>query len=433
MGPLAEKGGMLFRRVAGAEIVRVFSFTSLSTLVKMATGFISVKIVAALIGPVGVALVGQLQNFAAIVMALASGGINNGIVKYVAEYKLQERQVSAYIAVAWKITLACSLLAGVSMLLLHGALSRWIMLSPDYGYVFIVFGCTVVLYALNAMLISVVNGFKQFKRYVAINIANSLVGLAFTLGFVFALGLKGALISTVTYQSVVFFITLWMLRQQSWFDRKVLRAKFSRLIAGRYFRYTLMTLTTASVVPVAQMLLRSYVITRISPVEAGWWEAMNRVSAAYLLVITSSFGVYYLPRLSELTDPQALRHEIFKAYKVIVPMMLLGGTLVYAMRYAVIHILYTPAFLPMSNLFAWQLAGDFFKICSWLLAFLMVAKSMTKTFIATEILFSLLYVGLGLLLVQHGGSVVGLNQAYLINYILYTLCMGFLFRKVIMI
>lgn len=66
--------------------------------------------------------------------------------------------------------------------------------------------------------------------------------------------------------------------------------------------YTLMALTTAATVPVSQMLLRGYVISEISPVEAGWWEGMNRISHMYLMVITSSFSVYYLPRLSELKD-----------------------------------------------------------------------------------------------------------------------------------
>lgn len=419
------------KRTASADIVKVFSFTSLSTLVKMATGFISVKIVAAIIGPVGVALVGQLQNFATIIMSLASGGINTGITKYIAEFRSEENKVRAYIATALRITIVCSLIVGLVMIIFHAFLSRRIMLSPEYGYVFVIFGFTVLLYALNTMLISVINGFKEFKRYVVINIANSIVGLVFTVTFVLTLGLKGALISAVTYQSVMLFITLWMIRRLPWMNKSLFKERFNQIIANQYFRYTLMTLTTASVIPVSQMLLRSYVITQISPVEAGWWEAMNRISTAYLMIITSSFSVYYLPRLSELTDRLALRHEIFKAYKVVVPMMLVGFSLVYLLRYFVIRLLYTPEFLPMENLFVWQLTGDFFKICSWLLAFLMVAKSMTKTFIATEIIFAFLYVGLGLLFVQYNGTVVGLNQAYLLNYIAYTICMIVVFRKIL--
>ena len=397
----------------------------------MLTGLVSVKVVAAIIGPAGVALVGQLQNFSAIAMQLASGGINNGITKYVAEYHDNEEKTRSYIGTALRITIVCSISVGLLMILLHRQLSEWIMLSPEYGYVFVIFGFTVLLYALNSMLISIVNGFKEFGRYVRINIANSLVGLVFTVMFAWTMGLRGALISAVTYQSIMFFVTLWMIRRLPWVERRIIREKFDRLVAKDYFKFSLMALTSAAVVPVSQMLLRGYVITQISPMEAGWWEGMNRISNMYLMVITSSFGVYYLPRLSELSDTKELRREIFKAYKVLVPMMLGGFVLIYLLRFIVIRILFTPEFMPMSKLFGWQLAGDFFKISSWLLAYLMVAKSMTRKFIATEIIFSLLYVVLGLLFVRYNNSVVGLNQAYLINYVLYMGCMIWFFKKTI--
>nr|WP_302830150.1 O-antigen translocase [uncultured Bacteroides sp.] len=418
------------KRAFKADIVKVFSFTAMSTLVKMLTGLLSVKVVASVIGPAGVALIGQLNNFSSIVMSLSSGGINNGITKYIAEYKEDTKVVKSLLSTALRITVGCSVTVGLIMILFHSYLSRYIMLSPDYGYVFIIFGFTVLLYALNIMLTSVINGFKQFKKYVAINIANSIVGLIFTISFVFALGLKGALISAVTYQSVMLFITLWMIRKLPWVDWEFFREKLNFGISKKYFRYTMMMFISAATVPVSQMFLRGYVISQISPVEAGWWEAMNRVSGAYLTIVTSSFGVYYLPRLSELTDPIELRREIFKAYKVIIPMLLAGFTLVYFLRFAIIRILYTPDFLPMENLFIWQLSGDFFKICSWLLAFLMLAKSMTKAFITTEVLFAFTFVGLGFLFMQQNG-VVGITQGYFVNYVCYTLCMFFVFRKLI--
>lgn len=88
------------------------------------------------------------------------------------------------------------------------------------------------------------------------------------------------------------------------------------------------------------------------------------------------------------------------------------------MRFFVIKLLFTPDFMPMSHLFAWQLAGDFFKICSWLIAYLMVAKAMLKMFIITEIIFSVNRLVISLLLVNING-IIGLTQGYLIDYILY--------------
>ena len=232
------------------------------------------------------------------------------------------------------------------------------MLSLDYGYVFVLFGFTILFYALNMGLASVINGYKEFKRYVRINIAGSLVGLVFTLSLVLLWQLEGALIGAVTFQSIMFFISLWMVRKLPWLRWSYFKNRLNRELAKRYFRYSLMTLTTAATVPMSQMLLRGYVISEISVTEAGWWEAMNRISNMYLMVITTSFSVYYLPRLSELTDRLELRREIFRSYKVIVPCLLGGFALVYLLRFVVIRLLFTPDFLPMENLFAWQLADN---------------------------------------------------------------------------
>lgn len=65
----------LLRYATKLDIVKVFSFTAMFTLVRMLTGLISVKVVASIIGPAGVALVGQLNNFATIALSLSTGGI----------------------------------------------------------------------------------------------------------------------------------------------------------------------------------------------------------------------------------------------------------------------------------------------------------------------------------------------------------------------
>lgn len=430
MGSIVQKTFDFVKRVVKADIVKVFSLTSISTLVKMCTGLVSVKVVASIIGPAGVALVGQLNNFSTIALSLATGGINSGVTKYVAEYKEDNSVVKQYIATAFKIIVGCSLLVGLLLLLGCRIISKIVMLTPEYWYVFAIFGFTIIFYGLNNLIVSIVNGYKQFNKYVKVNIVSSIFGVAFTVVLVLIWGLPGALISTVTFQSLMIGVSITMLHKLEWLRKDYFIGQLKKAIVSKYFRYSLMTLTTAMTVPITQMLLRGYVMAEISEVEAGWWEGMNRISNMYLMIITTSFSVYYLPRLSEIHDNLKLRHEIFNSYKVIIPMLLAGFTLVYLLRFFIIRILFTPEFIPMSKLFIWQMVGDFFKICSWLLAYIMVAKAMTKLFVSTEIFFSLLYLGLGYLFV-HINGIVGLCQGYLINYILYMITMIIVFRKLI--
>ena len=58
----------------------------------------------------------------------------------------------------------------------------------------------------------------------------------------------------------------------------------------------------------------------------------------------------------------------------------------------------------------------------------MSAKSMTRIFVTTEIIFALTFVALGLLF-MHCNGIVGIVQAYVINYMLYMFTMFVLFRN----
>lgn len=416
-----------FRQI---DLVKVFSFTAISTIVKMLTSLISVKFVALIVGPSGIALLGQLNNFSSIIMTVACGGINNGVTKYVAENKDDVTLVKSFLSTALKITVYCSVFCGLILVVFNKWLSKIILLNDNFGYIFIVFGITLLLYALNMLVTSILNGYKEFKKFVLVNIAGSIIGLIYTLSLVYYFKLDGALIGVVTFQSIMFFVSLWMIRKLPWVNVEYFKEKLDKLIAAKYFKYTLMTLVTAATAPVAQLLLRGYVINEISAVEAGWWEGMNRISNMYLMVITSSLSVYYLPKLSEIKESVQLRVEIFKAYKFIIPTITVGFIAIYLLRILIIKLLFTVDFISMSDLFLWQLVGDFFKISSFLLAFLMVAKTMTKQFIATEIIFSLLYVGLGYYFVSING-IIGLTQAWAANYFVYLLFMVYLFRKLL--
>lgn len=67
------------------KFASTITWSTTAAVVKLATGFISTKFVSVIIGPLGVAMVGQFQNFTSIVMAIALSGISSGLIKYTAE------------------------------------------------------------------------------------------------------------------------------------------------------------------------------------------------------------------------------------------------------------------------------------------------------------------------------------------------------------
>ncbi|MFC4164310.1 O-antigen translocase [Epilithonimonas zeae] len=415
------------KKILSSDLVKVFSYTGFSTLIKLITSYVTVKVVASIIGPSGVALVGQLQNFTSIFTTVGAGGINNGVVKYVSEYKEDKTTLQKYLKNGFKLTAYFSGISSLFLIALSTYLSRWVLFEEKYHYLFILFGLNLMLLSFNNFFLSVLNGFKEFKKFVSINIFTNIISLIFTVILVWIYGLKGALISLVTYQGFILLITLFYLKKKSWFSKQ-LWGNWDKQIVRKYFSYTLMALVTAMTLPVSQLLIRGYIIKEYSITDAGFWEGINKISAMYLMFITTSFSVYYLPKLAEITDNNILRKEIFKTYKIITPLIFITLVMIYLLKDVVINILFTKEFYPMKELFLWQLIGDFFKIMSWLLAFVMVAKSMTKMYIITEILFATSLVLLSYYFIDHFG-ILGSTQSYCINYFLYFVVMVVVFSK----
>lgn len=146
------------------------------------------------------------------------------------------------------------------------------------------------------------------------------------------------------------------------------------------------------------------------------------------MLVTTTLSVYYLPRLSEIQDNKELKAEILSGYKIIMPIVIFGALIIFLLKDYAILIAFSKDFMPMIELFKWQLIGDVTKIASWLFGYLLIAKAMAKIFVYTEILFSILFIVLSIFFVNIFG-LVGITYAYAFNYFLHLIMMIFIFRS----
>ena len=405
------------KRIVSTDLVKVSSLTAVSTVIRMLTGFVLVKVIAVVVGPSGLAILGQLNGFVAIVLVIGTLGINNGITKYVAEFG-ESRKREIFIATAVKLSVSSSLIVGLLLIMFSSLLSNKILYNEGYSSVFIVFGITLVFYSLNTILLCILNGLKLYKKFVVINILASIIGLIFSAFLLYFYGLYGALIGTVTFQSVVFFVTPFFLKDQPWFKLSILKRKFSNKASKLFLSYSLMTLFSTCVGPGMQLFVRNFMIGEIGIVNTGLWDSTNKLSTAYLAIFTTSLTVYFIPRFSEINDKAEIKREIFKSIKLLAPFLLIMLTGIYFLRGHIIKILFTAEFIKISDIIIYQLIGDFFKVISWLFAFLLLAKAMTTKYILSELFFNSLLTFLTVYSVQQMGLVGG-TIAYMVNYIIF--------------
>lgn len=409
-------------------LIKTSLLSFVATVVKLSSVLVINKAIALYVGPSGLAVLGQFQNMLQLAMTASQGAINAGVTKYTAELGGGSDELPSLFSTAFKISVTCSIVVGLLLIVFSNYGATNFLNDKEYRYVFITLGCTIVFYTLNSLLLSILNGLKEIPIFIGINITQSIYSLIFTTALIYFLALKGALFALVTNQSVIFVFVLWKLRSHPVIKLQLFKAKFNRVVASKLGKYALMSVTAAILGPVSHMIIRNHLGESFGWDAAGYWQAIWYISTIYLMVITTSLSIYYLPRLSEITNKGEFRKELLSGYKIILPVVSLLALTIFILKDFIILILFSEGFEPMRELFLWQLVGDVLKIMSWLLSYIMLAKAMAKSFMFSEILASCNFILLAILFTSNYG-LIGISYAFALNYLLYLVLVFFLVRR----
>lgn len=191
-----------------------------------------------------------------------------------------------------------------------------------------------------------------------------------------------------------------------------------------------MALFSSILTPIVYIFIRKLIIASQSIEAAGYYEAMSRISSFYMMFISTLVSLYYLPELSKTVSLQENKSLVRQFYKTIFPVFSIGLIVIYFLKDIVILVLFTKDFSAVSNLFFWQLLGDFFRAAALILAIQFFAKKLVRPYFITEIISFIILIISSYLGVQYFGT-EGAVMAYAVTYFLYFVVMGIYFRKIV--
>ena len=409
------------------SLIRTSLLNAIAVAVKVGAAMVLNKILAVYVGPVGYAAIGQFQNAVAIAVSLAGGVIGPGVTKGTAEHFDDEPRQHAFWQTALKLTLVGTVIASLTFIVARSWLAGYLLQQHAMSTVFIGLALALPAIAINNLLLAILNGKKEVVTYVSANIVGSLLSLGMVGALTFQLGVYGALLGIAISPAAVLIATAALTVRKKWITVAAFRGKADRQVLRELSGFGLMGLTAAIVAPLSYIYIRDYLSETLGIQAAGYWQASWKISEIYLMLITLTLSVYYLPRLAEIKVATELKAEIVKVYKFVLPVVIIGASIMYLLRDFIVHTLFSPDFAPMRELFFWQLTGDVLKIGAWILSYIMLGRAMIKPFIATEIIFAMSFCILTRVLVAEYG-LSGVAMAYACNYAVYWLVMFYLVR-----
>lgn len=392
-------------------------WSAAQSVLRLVVGFISIKVTAVYLGAPGLALVGQINNF----MALAQGGVANAVQTGVIRFTAESEGDAARQKTVWRtgilLSLALSLPLVVLVMVLAKPISRWLFDTEAYWLVVLISGPCVLLAVLGYVLTGILNGLKKLRAVSLVQILTILASAAVFIPLVYVWGIWGGLIGSALATTMALLICVpFLLRDGGVLHWRDLRGGMDRKLVGEFWGFFPMLLANSAIAPLGLIWVRDALSGGLGMDAAGHWQAMWRVSEMYTMVLTTALGLYLMPHLSSCRTDGHFARELFKITYQVAAITLLAVVALYPLRDVVVSLIFTPDFYPVSDLFAWQLAGDVLKMISWPLRMALVIKKRVAWYIALEVAAPLIHAGLTHMLWQQWG-VNAATLGYAVSYL----------------
>jgi antigen flippase len=395
-------------------------------------GMVRVKIIAVLLGPAGIGLVGLYQSALGLLGAVSGLGIGSSGVREVAQAHAQNDPVlvARTVLVLRRACWATGLLGWGLAAALAMPLSRWAFGDTDHAVAIAVLGVTLLLGAISGGQTALLQGVRRIGDLARIQVVAMLLNTLVTIALYAWLRERGIVPVIVATAFVSLCISWWFSRRvalqpvvlpwgQTWHD--------ARRLAGLGLAFMWSGLLGAGI----DMATRS-VITRSYGLEAaGYYQAAWALSGMFGGFILSAMGTDFYPRLATVIhDRETAVRTVNEQTEIGILLALPGilGTLAFAPW--VLVLFYSEKFRPSAELLPFLVLGVFGRVVSWPMGFIQLAKGASRWFAATETVFVALWFGLVLWLVPTVGA-IGAAYAFVITYVLYALGMLWVGRALI--
>ena len=365
----------------------------------------------------GIAKIGDLRNILAMLTSLTSLGIFSGMVKFVSQYEKEPSQLKNLLSTSFLFTICGSILSSLFLVVFAEPLSVWFFDAPNYVEVFYTLAIVTPAIGLHRIFNAVVHGMSQFKKYAKIELIAYILSAGLTLLGLYFNHLKGVFIAISIGPFIQLLTLIFIFGKTLKPFVAAVRPKWHGRFGNALLAFTLMSFVSNILLNSVEIYLRDILERTLNINEAGYWTAITNISKNYMVFSTAIYSLYVIPKFAKINSRQGFKKEVFHIYKTLLPLFGVGMLLIYLCRDFVVQLIY-PDFNGMTPLFKWQLLGDFVRLAAVVVAHQFLAKKMIKSFIASEILSTILLFVLSLILIPIYGT-EGVVIAHFLRYIIY--------------
>ena len=407
------------------QIFRSSAIIGSASAINIFIGIVKIKLLAVILGPAGVGLMGLYQNIMNTASTLAGCGLDSSGVRQIA---VSQRDQEILALVRKALFLANLFLGILGMALL------WLAREPIAQLVFHDtvhagevgwLGVGVFFALITSSQIALLQGLRHIGDIARVNVLGSFAGSIVGVFMIWWLGLNGVHWFVIAAPAASMIFSAWYVRRiprmHSNLDWTLLLQQWKSMLA-----LGVPIMLAGSLSLITQLVARSLVMKDLGLDASGYFQAAWTISMTYIGLVLGAMGTDYLPRLTEaIHDHDRVKDLVHEQTEM--ALLMAGPVLLAMMAFApwVIHLMYAESFAPATEILRWQVMGDIFKVIGWPMGFIVLAKGRGDLFILTQFNWNAIYLlclwfgmeSMGLLVVGVGFFVAYVFGVSLVRFV----------------
>jgi len=412
------------------NIIKAISLFGGVKVFQILVGIVKNKVVAVILGPSGMGIVGMITSTTSMISALTGFGLETSAVRDVSQAYTSnnEESVNKVITVLRKLILITGILGMIITFIFSSYLSVWAFGNTDYSLSFKIVSVILLFNQLSIGQTVLLQGTFHYKYMAKASFIGSILGLIISVPLYYIYEYQAIvpviivtallnLILTWFFSLKIQFVPIKMSFSQIFFEGK------SMLILGGAIALT--GLINTGQVYIFRILISNYG----GMADVGLYTAGITIATSYIGIVLNAMGSDYSPRLASVATEQPLLIQTINRQALLLMIILAPLIMVFVVFIKeFVILLYSNKFVDISDMIIWMMFGMFFRAISWSISYSFVAVNKPKLFLWNEIistLYSLAFSILGYLWYRF----TGLGIAFCLTYVLYSFHMYLLAKS----
>ena len=395
-------------------------------------GLLRVKVVAVLLGPAGVGIIGLYTSATSLLGTLTGLGLGSSAVRAIAQANSKDDPlaVARTIRMLRRLCWATGALGWLACIMLALPLSRWMFESSEHAWALAVLGATLLLSAVSNGQLGLLQGLRRIGDIARVQVLAALLNTVATIAMYAWLGKNGIVPVLLANAAIALFASWWFARRvqvpevtMSWSQAVAVAKPLLGLGVAMMWSGVLTLLL--------DLFTRTLISRHIGLDAAGIYQAAWALSGLFAGFVLGAMGADFYPRLtSVIHDREAATRAVNEQSEIGILLAVPGLLAMLAFAQWIVWLLYSAKFAPAADVLVWMVLGVFGRVLSWPMGYILLALGASRWFMITEALFLAVQAALVFWLVPHWG-VLGAAYAFAACYVLYTAGMAWLALRLI--